>query len=124
MLSERWESDKELDIVKECGVANIKPVNNGSGRIISGGGVEDKDTKEEDTMLDLFGYQEGINDGFVIGGYQDGIIVEYVKEFEDVIGFCFEEGVDTEDNRDEDIKGDVVPNVGQDTSQGPEEKKF
>ena len=90
MLSERWESNKELDIVKEYGVANIKPVNNGSGRIISGGGVEDKDTKEEDTMLDLFGYEEGINDGFVIGGYQDGIIVEYVKEFEDVNGFCFE----------------------------------
>ena len=143
MISERWSSDEEINY--KLTDENVEDTSELCG-----------DTKDENGSslgLDrLYGCQEGIGDGFVICGYEDGIKVEYIDELVENKSFSYEEcsaedgsrGADyspkgwgglitpsqpprSDDGMEgskETVLGEETKEDGEDTDQGPEEKKI
>ena len=110
MLTERWESDEELEIGTDVVVNK------------DDGGIKQKD----DTIPDIYGYQDGVSDGFAIYGYKDGMKVEYMEELLDVNVFSFGEGVEVGSDHECEIdcEKDIGSrtDIGKEIYQGPEEE--
>ena len=88
MMSLRWESEEELGV--ETGGAKTERWESEEDlRAEDGSGLADVNKSKE---CDIYGLQDGIDDGFVMCGYREGVKVEFREELleNSFNGFNFE----------------------------------